>query len=389
MLGVRCPIVIAAAAGWLWLFLLPSFAISPPTEGELREWVAAEWKAAREFPPIAGRCIRWRVEWTYVPPEPELIALEDAVRGRPDHPGRADLDRFLRRRAGTPDTWRYGLWAGGPGHWRLNLDTNDPALPYHDVVVTPRHAWGMSGKQLAVVDPRKGYPPGYSYSTDEGAFRDELGFLLFGGLSRWSDLEVVSVTTSNNGWVLSARAGGSIGLTYSGHWDESLGRNFIDRLGVESREPLPSGFGDRFEFLDWRLDEPLGRWVSGRVNESTATGGLMRVLVFEGASPFDNATLDRLTAVPAIDSVDPERGPVTFRAVHDFRPEEPVVQGRVGDAIVTTPESQLPREQYRRWTRRLGWVATGLMTAGLLTLIVRRRAGALRGAGGAERVNSR
>lgn len=325
---------------------------TPPSPETVSAWLQQELAQLGRTTDVSGTKFAWRVESNNHPPE---------------EPPRDEL-------------WvtHYELWASGSDQWRLNATTS---RGYADKIKTARAVWIMTGNTLTVMEPGKPAPPGRDFSTTESIFRREVGYLTAGGVA------VLAILRASPGKITLTRGGGwecpaisqALGaeLHVTGSWDARNSRGHIHEITVTRAEHS----AERDQGRTWTFAEPifnaaLGRPMIPKAIEYNPDGTPIETIVFEGATPFDPASFEALTRVPAHDGTDPVRGPVTFTGIHDFRKggDDGTHFVRKEDGTMATiAGSQTPWARYERELRTVGWVLLACLSVFFIGYKLRQR----------------
>lgn len=345
-----------------------------PSPEELQRWFDSEWAASREPLNIDGFKLTWKKESYRLPSREQVEQFRSAVAAAPDHPGRAELALLERRLAGAPDVTTLQLWMKGAAEWRLSRTHESENDPYADSVVTRDHSWGMTPRQLVVIDPAKGYPSGYDYSRDGGWLQLDVGVFAFGGLDRGRALEVKPgpIERTETGWQASAVADNGTVFFYRGTWSAEHARGFVDEVRIQ-RSPVLDGVYCTLKVSGWQFDAEWKRWRASRAEERMCDGKLDLVYSLVECAPYDAATFERVTAIPDLAGVDEVRGAVTFVGIQDFRPSVPVVRTTKDGAEVLLPHPAAQSLAHANSIRQAGWVVAAVLIAAIVASRIRRR----------------
>lgn len=126
------------------------------------EWVEQEIERARRYEMPGDIHVAWRDELFRIMTDRELGAVEDRVRGHPDHPDRMQLMFERRRISDGPDVWAGELLFKDRDHWRVNR-TTEHLDTFADMGLDGTQAWQLSPKQVQLLtstSPPQGYEPG-------------------------------------------------------------------------------------------------------------------------------------------------------------------------------------------------------------------------------------
>lgn len=253
----------------------------------------------------------------------ELAKLRTEVAGKPDHTKLPLLEDELRRQAAGPDRSHIQVWWAESGYWRRNSDSLGAlsAMKYNDTAVTPNVSWRMVPEQLTVVDSTQGAPRGYDLAGTEPGIRSQVGNLMRGGLptAAQSGRTVQRAELQGERWTATI---GDDKLVYEfeGRWSQEHARGFVESSRiVQSSNPQFLGWKTTCE--EWERFDAVDTWVSRRVVRRFADGTIDTELRLLEVRPSEKGEIERVTRLPAHDSTDPTRGPVSFGRVYDFRPD--------------------------------------------------------------------
>ncbi len=357
------------------------------------EWIEREWKAASTMPVMDGFSIRWRSEELEVPPLEEIEALRREVPRHPEHPRRGDLERYEQRLRGVPTRFSYELWSRGDERWRYNIDL--PTGGYIDTVLTPTRPWRLSTKQLNLIDPAKVDSMDPSQMLT-GKFREvlpSLGRLLSGGFQagRISKITPGAVRVEGDRWTMVASRENPpteklhLVMEYTGRWDESVRRGFVDEAKILENGYNPRSVGVREVYSGWKLCSLSNWWIAERVDHIQPDGKLFRSAILEEVRAEPQGGFEAVITPPAFDGSDPVRGPSTFESILDWKggtlqsktetgavgePEPVPLPGPEGHNVATSGSRTAASGGGR--LRTVGWVALGVGIAGVVWMKLRR-----------------
>lgn len=291
----------------------------------VERWLQDAWNESATDLIIPDIAVTYQVEYHEIPIPQEMDRLRRVIRQFPQHPDRRKFEVFANRLANGPDIVEQTMYLSMEGSWRLS---RYPTGHEHqvDYAVAPRHAWIMSEDQLTIDLPTQLPGSDHDLRTEYEEFARELEIALLGGLSLARNLEMSLGPIEQAGpeWTVRAAAPGLAAMRFWVRWDPALGVARPIRTELEV-EDSPSEHNQKWEFSDWIIDPVLGRPVARRVQRFTSDGRLEVVRVIHSIAAIDHHEVDRLCEVPGPSTVDPIRGPVTFRAIADHRPSKPIL----------------------------------------------------------------
>lgn len=347
------------------------------SKSEIEAWFEREWAAAQAMPDLGDCSIAWNLEFWSVPPEDEIARLRESVAGKPDHPGRRELERIDRCLLGDPPVLARRVWARSAEAWRSN--TTFERGGFIDSSMSPKFVWQLGHAQLTIGDLAEADGSMADVRSELYTFWPELGRLLFGGLSDGAISGMTRGTLQWDGslWTVTLAFGPpdkspALETEISGRWDPALARGFVVGERVVTNTVRPADIGSELVYDEWKYIEALGRWVASRVEERAPDGGLQRAYVFVDAWKGSPGEFEQVVAVPKIDADDPVRGRPTFTRLVDYR--NGTLRDREGNG--ETFNRALPlsdRPEARAWHRWLGWVTAAALLGGLIAIRLRRR----------------
>ncbi len=353
-----------------------------PASVNLTDWIAREWKVARQLPPSAADCVLTYQTFTYATADPATIAaLEREVAGHPEHPRRFELENLKRRLANGGDTLKVKLWWGDAKLWRLSTTIPYlPEMPYSDTAVCPDGAWILTPVQLTIIDPAGGNVGNYDAVLPNAGFQSYVNLALHGGFDLYEGAcKPGTPTLADDGtWRIDAASpDGAIVLAYKGHWLADLERGFVD--SVECVKAIePTAVGERWVFADWQLLPALNDYAARTVNHfaprEQKPQALWKLIDCERT---ERAKIEEAAAVPRADGVDIDRGNVTYTRVFDSRVGRDLPVAAVTGPVLNIDSARSDMKGERSLTRVLGWILAGSLVVILIILKSRAQKGAL------------
>lgn len=342
--GASNPVARRSCAALLTLaaILLPSYGAAQADRDDraarVQSWVQREWRSAKDLPPFPGVSLRWRTEDRFVPLPADLAQLESEVANKPDHPARAKLAIYYRRKEHGPDVRHLELWWRAGDAWRINTTEGD-GRSYSDTTLTPTQAWSLTPRILTLASPNLG-PAGLErFLNNRSTFLPEVALLLQGGFGLAGIMRLGDpspVVLAGDSWGFSAENGADLPadhrlrVRFSGRWDDRLSRGFTENITVEQS---PTNNHSTWDLSQWTLDDRLGAYVAGQVHFVSTE--FDRLTFFEGAEPEPPGGFDALTRAPEPGGRDAIRGPVDTPAVQDLRSGVTTVRADDGSVQVT------------------------------------------------------
>jgi len=327
------------------------------------------------MPDLGDGSFSWRLEFWDLPENPraELSKLREQVEGRPDHPGRREIERIEAALAGSPHALKRRLWARDVGHWRLNIDYRLGG--YADTAAAGDTLWQLSHSEL-MIGTEENKPAVETIATQRYSFWPEINRLIFGGLSHGviSGIRPGELTWDGEEWRVPLRFGPADEPSYEavlvGRWDEGRERGFVERQILLGSAVQPAAVGTEYRYSDWRYVSEMDRWIAGRVEDVSPEGKVLRAYVFESWDPGRDGDFERVLAVPSPDSPDPVRGELTFTRLVDYRRNALREREGAGEQFAETVPLERRGGAWRNW---LGWVSAAGLAAGLIALYLHRR----------------
>ncbi|MEX2219741.1 MAG: hypothetical protein WD749_13390 [Phycisphaerales bacterium] len=309
--------------------------------------------------------LKYRLEPLALPDDAQVRDLRTKVGTQENHPQRWQLD-LLERRLKGEDGKSICFWHTSTG-WRRNSDYRGGPIKYHDVAMSRQGGWGMSDKQLTLIDPALTPPSGYDFEKLGHSSLDDLDLLLSGGLAHLRDAgaKIAAIELAGSDWTASIdRANGR--CRCQGIWDSQAGRGFIKTMTLAHANHLVI----ERTWSKWEYDSTLGRWVALNMTE-VDNGHPLRRLVWDGTDDKHVGRSAELLRTPRDDEEDAVRGRVTYRSVIDHAGQS-YSQVQPDGTVTTVPMASLPIPQSSRLLRYAGWLAAGLLLIGLFVLRARR-----------------
>lgn len=369
---IRTPVITVVVA----LHGLGATCCAKPSFEFVRDWLVREREAARRLSDLPLCEIVYSVEVQNRVTEADVLAAEEKARTSQDG-GDYLMLQMLKSRLGKPNPVEHRrAWVLNDRNWRINNDPLNSKSSFTDVILRERWACMSSIEELAVFDPRVGYPEFRDVRNLADWVLHPVGDLLHGGLSVLPDGKFVrdGFESGDGRFRIRYRADppNEGDFRIEGDWLDSEKRGLVRRI-TQLRPDLPGGELVRAVCEDWVLDPETGRWFATTVTEFQASGGLDRIFRFETAAKVSRAEFERVTALPSPVKGDAVRGPIAYIDVHDYRvnPQE---------RIRRSSNQELPR--VHRWRSVLkqggvwqsaGWAAFGGLVLALVILYLRRR----------------
>lgn len=347
------------------------------------------WDAGAAWTPPEGWVFRWRKEFLPALTLQEIESREAELRDLPDHPDHRYLRVQRRMLESGPQATEFEAWWSAPGSLRLN-STFGPsaALPYTDVVATPRNVYCLTSAGLAILDPHVPPPKFRTYvESSEGEILGALREFFVGGLGAFRYRELVpaeaSLVGSNLVGVLASQDGALSAMQCTLHMDRAKGDGLPVVREVSLRtEEYGRSTEARVVYGDQVPSGVPGITVASRVEFLNANDQVVLRSTWLGARPMEEGEFARVTRLPSIDSVDATRGAVTFTSITDFRAG---VIGRVDTATGGLVASRMPGTTgppvTPEWLTVAGWTGAAILVASLVGVRLwrSRRASAFQG----------
>jgi hypothetical protein len=362
-----------------WLVGIAQAAASATDAARVEKWRDAAWRDSTRLPSLRGG-FACHIEYLLVPPDDELNQLRAEVPGKPEHPRKAELEQFEERLRGTPTIQRFVVYSAGDDRWRCCLDLGGVWI---DSAVNRGLGWTLSRDDLNIFSLADDRQEGRDPRSERNLFATPLSRLMDGGFGECArgGLLPGPMEVRGDRWTfraatppLSEGAAPAFQVVFSGRWDEGLERGFVDELNMMMEPIYRDGFGSSIRFANWQVDPELGVWIAGSVESRFPDGRLDARYVFDGAAAIGEGGIDAILALPTPGSVDPVRGPATFRSIFDHRDASvkilrdgvPVPAGTINPA----PGASSTRD---RWLRPVGWFLFGSCLCLYVWLRLRRQ----------------
>lgn len=356
------------------MFCTSVLVISPMTRGspplsEVQKWFDHEWAAAQSMPDLPAVGLRWRVEDHQRVPMAVVEQARREVAGRKDHHRAVELRFYEEKLSKGFTSETHVLYAMGDGRWRYNTDRM--ALGFDDFVLTPEQAWRLTPRLLELYDRKavEANDPSQAVKLQEGAFRFDIGDLLYGGMygAKLAKLTPSRVEIQGEKWHVTARRAEikserqRYTLDYYGRWDPASSRGFVERRVMTENAYQPDWKGSEQRYAGWFFDDRLAGWVAREVKQYKADGTLWRVVAYEGAVPMPEGGFQAIVTPPDACGSDPVRGPVTYTSLADYRNNEVTVTGpdQLTVKHVLRPAQARPKDM--TWLRPVGWALLGAL----------------------------
>lgn len=355
---------------------LASNAAAQATDTQVRQWLEHEWHKASAGTMPEGVELSFRHIQLEVPPEKELAALREAVRGRPDHPQRPDLEAFERRLASGGDVTHYQLAYADSGLWRVSRSLEyEPEMPFWDTALRDGLVWGLTEQQFTVVEADRESEANRSYAKRGiETVRSAWGRFAFGNFAFGWFASSTPELVRSEGTRWAARAINEAGVIceWRGRWDEELERGFVESAEFIGRTEGTLTSGSEWTFQDWRYWEDAGVWLAGRV-ERTSDQRPYAAFEVLGVSPSTRDAVAELAAMPDLAGEDPLRGKILVSRVNDYRLAESEVRWLdPSRELVATAPVQMSDSRGAVVLRWFGWAVLLVLLGAFIWLRSRR-----------------
>lgn len=347
-----------------------------PTFEEVRDWLLRERAAARGFPDLPLCEIVYTVEIRNRVTEEEVRALEEKVR-REQQTSDAMMLQMLRSQLGKPNQVdRRRAWIENATNWRVNSDIDGDSIPFSDTTLRDRWACQSSIAELAIFDPRAGFPERRSVPRLGALISQPISDLLYGGASILPEGRPIpdGFSAEHNTFRVHYASNEPQwgGWSVEGAWYGDQQRGLIKRI-VRHDDAPPSPAVVMSTCDEWIYDSEIRRWIATRVTKFRENGVLDRVVTFESSAAVSKQEFERVTSLPSPILGDAVRGPIAFAGINDYRPNPEQGTPRA-------PEEELPKVS--GWNQTLasrggwrvaGWTAFAVLGIVLVVLLVKRR----------------
>jgi hypothetical protein len=327
-----------------------------------------------EWPAGCPAHVQFSVVDQYTPSAADITAMETEVEGKPSHPLRRDIETYKRRLL-RPDRSVRELYYYG-SRWRY-ATKSEFASDYLDFGRDGDSAWVMIPKSLSI-SPTEAPPPGSDFASVWHIDVAESLCLITCGLNMFRNNQLTfvpeKVRLASEGWSIESEYSTERGVgKVSVQGEVRDGEILVSRCALVFTPVSGSSTGGTtWTATGWQR-RGIGVVVASRVRIVSQSGTQSdRVFELEKADCVDAATVESVAAIPTLTQVDRIRGPVSFRAISDFR-DQPTVTV-VGPDGTTRKESleSLPYFAKRRSMEILGWVVCGCIVAILITVRLRK-----------------
>ncbi|MGE0302329.1 MAG: hypothetical protein AB7Q91_06370 [Phycisphaerales bacterium] len=360
----------------LWVaLLLGTLSAVPVTDASedarVQEWFDQEWAAVARPLNLDEHRIEWQTEGPVALPSALSNGERDELKNRPDHPDRAAL-------AMGTSGYLNVLWMRGTRHWRFNRSFESV---WTDQAVTPRSpGWLLAPGTLTLRGDREDSPAA-EWLAEERTFLPELSFLLDGGLRahRAAGMIAEPVRLLAQSWTVDVVLPGIQAGTpayrarFSGRWDESARRGFIDSFVIVESLLKPSSVGETVQIEGWSPRGGSGRWVASKATSSTAGGQIHRIISLRAFVREDQFTLAELTDPPSEGHPDPIRGDAGIKNIVDARSGVIRKHTQDGSFVEVPIPGDEPRHSSRTSRMYLGWLGAGTLIAAIIGAALFRR----------------
>jgi hypothetical protein len=363
----------------MWVVALPRIADggSPDVEA-VREWIVAEAEsAATGFAKLEGCAFHFTEETSYVLAPGEIARLRAEVGSSLTHPKRAMLGAVDRQSIEGPDITRYALWMRDADSWRINIDTRligDDGQTlretWNDVACTPRHGFALSPDQLNVTG--SGRDTEYvAMGRWRSLYRANISLLLSGGVWRLREQAdtFADLRQEANVWSCIAKRPGLI-RRFRGIWSSELKRGFVTDITTVQCDGAPEAVGHTIRFGAWQFQDLSGQWIATHADIGPVGASPRRVVRFVRLEQVPASAMNDALRVPAVETMDPIRGALTFRRIVDDRSDRRIATD-LGPDGEQSRVSERPSETWAK-LRVVGWVtAASLLTASVVIRVLR------------------
>ncbi len=340
-----------------------------PALGDLDKATVTKWLEARLAESqtdwyLPGLRVEYVVEWPSHLTAQAAAELAEAVKGKPDHPGRDELRQYNWERTNGPTRARMTYWFQEDGLWRHNSDqTSVDGASFGDEAVAGQSTWRLSAAQINI-RPANGGASTTSTAPQLVLYaRESLKALWFASLysNEPDPSRVYDVRISGLGWSARVEFASKYRLLVEGTTHD--GEVAVVSTLVE-HSVAPDWIGVRWTFGDWITETRSGRVVPTRYEERAANGRLRYRVSQVAFVPVERAEVVALAALPDVKKPDPVRGELTtVQTVNDWRPDRKVRTQRLADGSEAVVPLAEPAAVHRGW-QWVGW------TIGSLILVV-------------------
>lgn len=324
----------------------------------------------------SGMEIKLRTYNLYRLTDAEAAKLRAEVAGKPEHPGRGELNLYDRQIKSPRAIFSDSILAFRGGEWRASTLSSTAQGRYNDRAWTKDAAFELDPEWLLVTDPSHSAPDysRFGQQSSDNSFR--VSYLLATGLTGWAGSKPVDVVPKVNGPAWAAEGsfarsdGATIRLIARGNWDLGTQRGTVNE--VEGRISLRAG-GEplivRSVASDFRY-EPEIDWMVPRTVTSFAPNGMPEwEFQFQSVRQLDKAEFAKLVKLPRAGELDAVRGSVEFKKVTDTRGTISAVDGSPNGSVEARTVADGKPDRSYRW---LGWALGGSLLLVFVGLRLRR-----------------
>lgn len=328
--------------------------------------------------PSLGRCkltvVREEHWW---PSADEMDSLEEAIKGKPDHPDRAKLAKYQRHRAGQFTIARWSMWLNERGDWRLNEDfaagPTEPAV-YRDSWVVGSESAELLPSSVALYQHTKELPAGRDPTYyGRTAMLDVLAFMHGPLHEKWTFSEA-TIEDSSRWACIADKVVGKSGLRstcrLTGLWDAEHGRAVVSRLTVLD-DSFPGSKGSSRDYIGYG-DLGLGDGRQGyrRVEWRGPDGRLLEVRRLEAMASMTQSEWAAVSRLPSLGGEDAVRGRIAAQKVVDWRSGLQSTIDGAGATVTTALPDMTPSPVRGPLTRQqvAAWLIAAVGVGGLIVL---------------------
>ncbi len=346
-----------------------------PSSEQILEWYKSQVDQASKPLKFNGFSLTWDSHLYTMMSDDELAQMKRDVEGKPDHPGRMQLQLHDQAKSRGFVLNQHQLFANGKDQWRYNF--SQVGLYYTDSVLSRSASWRTTPTEIHLYSPAdslSGADPRLTVRHDENVFAIDVDRVLFGlaGAMRRVGATEITVTVPGDNWKLTASSptvvNGRSVVSYevAGDWDNQAQRGCV-RSVRNVTYPSAEWEGDTEAFDAWIIDPKHDIWYCPKVSISKQNGRKYRSVENITLPGLPEGGFPAVIVPPTHGGSDAVRGKYTQSVVTDYPRGKRTEYNKDGSAHSSALELIELSDSRWRWLRPFGWVLFALIIgAGVL-----------------------
>lgn len=353
-----------AAFTMLSVSTIGSQTLADPSTEQVLEWYKTQLDEASKPYTFDGFSLRWDTHLYTMMSDDELAQMRRDVEGKPDHPGRMQLQLHDQAKSRGYILNQHQLFANGKDQWRYNFSQVD--LYYTDSVLSRNASWRTTPTEIRLYSPAdslSGADPRLTVRHDENVFTVDVDRIFFGlaGAMRRVGAEVVTADVQGDNWTVTASSptvvNGRSVVSYeiAGEWNSEARRGFV-RSVRNLTYPSAEWEGDTETFDAWVIDPKHDIWYCPKVIISKQNGRKYRSVENISLSGLPEGGFPAVIVPPTHGGSDAVRGKYTQTVVTDYPRGKRTEYNKDGSAHSSALELIELSDSRWSWLRPFGWV---------------------------------